>query len=253
MGEFGLVILIIVLLLAFYMNVVITVFYVAFTSSITNEELLQDVFNSFWLSITTSLTSTIIVIVLTLPISYFLSQKWFRGKHALKSLFTIPYILSPSATGLILLMFLVKNPVGRVLNESFNLVNDPKGIVLAQTFLSFPLALIYYTSLFKTIPPSLDEVARTLGFGRMEALFRIFIPLLKPQVIAGAMLVFARAFGDFGASLVLGGGIRGRTVTLPIALYFVNQYGDLALLAYALASYVILAFTLLLFTDMLER
>ncbi|MEM4654294.1 MAG: ABC transporter permease subunit [Thermosphaera sp.] len=253
MGEYKTAVVILVVLLVLYINVIVTVFYLALISSITNKELLQEVFNSIWLSLVTSLVSTTIVIALTLPVSYFLSQKWFRGKHVISSLFAIPYILSPSATGLILLIFLVKNPVGKLLNDSFNFINDPKGIVLAQVFLSFPLALIYYTSLFRTIPASLLEVSRTLGFGRIEGLYKIFIPLLKPQVIAGAMLIFARAFGDFGASLVLGGGIRGRTVTLPIALFLVNQYGDLALLAYVLAGYVMLAFALLMFMNMLER
>jgi molybdate transport system permease protein len=252
-GELTPLSLVVGFIIAFELIVLATVFYLSISSLPSNPELFKEVRDSTILSVETSLITTLIVLMLSIPVSYWFSRQNLKGKHALRALLSIPYILSPSASGLILLIFLVKNPLGRTLNDSFEIVNDFKGIVLAQSFLAFPIALIYFTALFKTIPPSLEEVARTLGYGRLEALYRIFLPSLKPQVVSGALLVFARAFGDFGASLILGGGIRGRTVTLPIALYFINQYGDIVLLAYALSSYVLIAYLILFLTSILER
>ncbi|WP_448577195.1 molybdate ABC transporter permease subunit [Thermosphaera sp.] len=253
MGELTPLTIVAGFIILFELIILGTVFYLAFSTPLPINELLQEIKESAILSVETSLITTTIVLMISIPIAYWFSRQDLKGKQALRALLGIPYILSPSASGLILLIFFVRNPFGKILSESLGIVNDFNGIVLAQCFLAFPIALIYFTALFKTIPQSLEEVARTLGYGRVEALYRIFLPSLKPQVISGALLVFARAFGDFGASLILGGGIRGRTVTLPIALYFVNQYGDIILVAYALSSYVLLAYLILFLTSILER
>uniref|UniRef100_A0A7C2BJY7 ABC transporter permease subunit n=1 Tax=Thermosphaera aggregans TaxID=54254 RepID=A0A7C2BJY7_9CREN len=253
MGELTPLTIVAGFIILFELIILGTVFYLAFSTPLPITELLQEIKESAILSVETSLITTTIVLMISIPIAYWFSRQDLKGKQALRALLGIPYILSPSASGLILLIFFVRNPFGKILNESLGIVNDFNGIVLAQCFLAFPIALIYFTALFKTIPQSLEEVARTLGYGRVEALYRIFLPSLKPQVVSGALLVFARAFGDFGASLILGGGIRGRTVTLPIALYFVNQYGDIILVAYALSSYVLLAYLILFLTSILER
>ncbi|MGB9827111.1 MAG: molybdate ABC transporter permease subunit, partial [Thermosphaera sp.] len=207
MGELTPLSMVAGFIIAFQLIIIGTVFYVALSSPLSSTELLQEIKESAILSVETSLITTTIVLMLSIPVAYWFSRQDLKGKHALRALLSIPYVLSPSASGLILLTFLVKNPLGRTLNESLVIINSFNGIVVAQCFLAFPIGLIYFAAVFKTISPSLEEVARTLGYGRIEALYRIFLPSLKPQVVSGALLVFARAFGDFGASLILGGGI----------------------------------------------
>ena len=197
---------------------------------------------SFVLSFTTSLLSTLLIFLLSVPVAFTLANL-MRGslKRIIETVIMIPVIVSPSAVGSVLLLFLVINPAGSVFNELIGLLNDPKGIVAAQFLIGYPVAVSLYTVLFLNVPRVYEEVALEAGLSRLEYLYRVLLPMTKSQVISGLVLVYARVFADFGASLIVGGGIKGKTWTFPIYIYMTTQYGDLVMLSVALLLYIIIA------------
>jgi len=169
------------------------------------------------------------------------------------SVIMIPASISPATIGLLLLLFFAKNPVGKLINDLLLFVNDAKGIIIAQFVIGIPVGISYFTALFSTIPRSYDESALTMGFKHVEILYRLLTPMIKEYIVAGYILVFTRVLGDFGASFIVGGGILGRTVTLPVFMYIVNQIGDLALLSISIILYVSSILIIMLVTHHVEK
>jgi len=215
------------------------------------ESFLREFADALLLTLYSSLSSTTAVVLLAIPTGYYLSRYVVRRDIVL-SLVMTSFALSPAANGLLLLIFFIKNPVGAAIDSLFRVVNDPKGVAIAQFFIGLPLGVSYFTALFSAVPRAYDEVSLTLGFRPLEFLFKILIPMLKPQVLVGYLTVFTRLLGDFGASLIVGGGIRGRTVTLPIFLYIAQQIGELGVLSTVLVIYVTTVFGIVFATYRLE-
>lgn len=215
---------------------------------------LGDFIDSLYLSIITSTISTLMVLIVSLPASYCISRflHGFRRKVILALLMT-PIMISPSAIGSSLLLFLTRNPVGRILHNSLYIINDPKGVITAQATIGFPISISFYTALFSSVSREYEEVALVYGLDRVRYFFKILLPMLKKQVFLGAVLVYARVFADFGASLIVGGGIKGRTWTLPIFIYGITQQGELVLLSITLALYFTTAFLIYLLLFSAER
>jgi len=218
---------------------------------VVEESFLREFVSALLLTLYSSLSSTTAAVLLAIPTGYYLSR-YVARRDILLSLVMTPFALFPAANGLLLLIFFVKNPVGAAINDLFKVVNDPKGVAIAQLFIGLPLGVSYFTALFSAVPRAYDEVSLTLGFKPLELLFKILIPMLKPQVVVGYLTVFTRVLGDFGASFILGGGIRGRTVTLPIFLYIAQQIGELGILSIVLVIYVITMFGIVFATYRLE-
>ncbi|MTJ53344.1 molybdate ABC transporter permease subunit, partial [Anabaena sp. UHCC 0253] len=150
-----------------------------------------------------------------------------KGKSLIEGIFVAPLILPPTVVGFLLLMFFGKNgPVGKLL-EPFNttIVFTWYGAAIAATVVSFPL--MYKTALgaFAQIDANLLRVARTLGAKELTIFWRISLPLAFPGILAGTTLAFARALGEFGATLMLAGNIPGQTQTIPMAIYFAVEAG----------------------------
>jgi molybdate transport system permease protein len=124
-------------------------------------------------------------------------------------------------------------------------LNDPKGIVLAQFTIGFPVAVSFYTALFSSIPRVYEEAAMEAGLSRLEYLYRVLLPMTRNHVLSGLVLIYARVFADFGTSLIVGGGIRGKTWTFPIYVYMMTQYGEITVLSVTLLVYLLVAFGLL--------
>ncbi|MBW4617714.1 MAG: molybdate ABC transporter permease subunit [Desmonostoc vinosum HA7617-LM4] len=180
-----------------------------------------------WISLKTSLLATFITFFLGIVSAYWMLGYRGRGKSLIEGIFIAPLILPPTVVGFLLLLFFGKNgPVGKLLEPfNFTIVFTWYGAAIAATVVSFPL--MYKTALgaFEQIDGSLLQVARTLGASETTIFWRISLPLAFPGILAATTLAFARALGEFGATLMLAGNIPGQTQTIPMAIYFAVEAG----------------------------
>jgi len=193
---------------------------------------------SLKLSIYTSVISTILCIFFALPISYGLSRFNFKFKHLLNTIIDIPIALPPLVSGVALLLLFGNTQFGKILsNLGINFIFDIKGIILAQFFINVPYMIRIVKSTISDIDPKIEYVSRTLGCNKMKTFFKITLPLAKNGLMAGIIITWARALGEFGAALMIAGATRMRTETLPISLFLNMSCGNLK---YAMASATIL-------------
>ncbi|MDB9307216.1 molybdate ABC transporter permease subunit [Aphanizomenon sp. CS-733/32] len=182
-----------------------------------------------WISLKTALLATFITFFLGVFAAYWMLGYRGKGKSLIEGIFVAPLILPPTVVGFLLLIFFGKNgPVGKLL-EPFNttIVFTWYGAAIAAIVVSFPL--MYKTALaaFSQIDTNLLRVARTLGAKELTIFWRISLPLAFPGIIAATTLAFARALGEFGATLMLAGNIPGQTQTIPMAIYFAVEAGSI--------------------------
>ncbi|MBS9393495.1 MAG: molybdate ABC transporter permease subunit [Dolichospermum sp. LBC05a] len=180
-----------------------------------------------WISLKTALLATFITFFLGISAAYWMLGYRGKGKSLIEGIFVAPLILPPTVVGFLLLLFFGKNgPVGKLL-EPFDttIVFTWYGAAIAATVVSFPL--MYKTALaaFSQIDANLLRVARTLGAKEFTIFWRISLPLAFPGLLAATTLAFARALGEFGATLMLAGNIPGQTQTMPMAIYFAVEAG----------------------------
>jgi molybdate ABC transporter permease protein len=181
-----------------------------------------------WLSVKISLLATVITFFAGIAAAYWMLGYRGKGKSFIEGIFVSPLILPPTVVGFLLLMFFGKfGPAGQFLNKfgGFSVVFNWYGAAIAATVVSFPL--MYRTALgaFEQIDEKLLLVAKTLGADQSTIFWRIMLPLSLPGVLAGTTLAFARALGEFGATLMLAGNIPGQTQTIPLAIYFAVEGG----------------------------
>lgn len=184
-------------------------------------------FSPLWISLKTATIAVIIIFFLGIAAAYWMLGYRGRWKSLIEGIFVAPLILPPTVVGFILLLLFGKNgPLGQLL-ELFNLriVFTWCAAVITATVVAFPL--MYKTTLgaFEQVDPNILQVARTLGATEGKIFWRILLPLSFPGVLAGLTLAFARALGEFGATLMLAGNIPGQTQTIPMAIYFAVEAG----------------------------
>ena len=173
--------------------------------------------------------ATLLNLVPGIAVAWALSRPGWRGKTVVETLVSLPLVLPPTAVGLALLLLFGRNgPLGRPLYERFGLdiAFTWRGVVLASAVVAFPLLVRSARSAFEEVDPRLPAVARTLGHGPVRAFFEIELPLAWRGLLAGTVLAFARALGEFGATILVAGNIPGRTQTLALALYQRVQVGQ---------------------------
>jgi molybdate transport system permease protein len=172
------------------------------------------------------------VLVLALPavgLGYWLAQPGARGlRVAVEAACMLPLVLPPTAVGLVLLeVFAVQGPLGAGLERlGLELVFTPAGVVLAGAVMGLPLWLRSARGAFEQVDGRLVAVARTLGRTRWGAFLAVELPLAARGLLAGGLLAFCRALGEFGATILLAGNIPGRTQTVPLAIFQRAQAGD---------------------------
>ncbi|TFI53145.1 molybdate ABC transporter permease subunit [Mastigocladus laminosus UU774] len=182
-----------------------------------------------WISLKTSLLATFITFFLGIATAYWMFGYRGKGKSLIEGILIAPLILPPTVVGFILLVFFGKNgPVGKLMESwqlDFSIVFTWYGAAIAATVVSLPL--MYKTALgaFEQIDQNLLRVARTLGATESTIFWRISLPLAFPGILAATTLAFARALGEFGATLMLAGNIPGQTQTIPMAIYFAVEAG----------------------------
>jgi len=170
------------------------------------------------LSLATATVSTIISMIIAIPVAYAISKNEFFGKSLADTLLDLPIVISPIAIGAALLIFF-STPLGSAINNNFiNFVFSVPGIILAQFTVTSALAIRLLKSTFDSIDIRYEQVGRTLGCNKPQAFFRIILPLARDGLIAGGILTWARAIGEYGASVTLAGAMAMKTETLPIAI-----------------------------------
>jgi molybdate ABC transporter permease protein len=184
-------------------------------------------FSPLWISLKTAGLASIATFFLGIAAAYWVLGDRRRWKSLIESIFIAPLILPPTVVGFLLLLLFGKNgPLGQVMAAfDFSIVFTWYAAVITATVVAFPL--MYKTALgaFEQVDRSLLQVAQTLGASRSDVFWRILLPLSVPGLLAGATLSFARALGEFGATLMLAGNIPGQTQTMPMAIYFAVEAG----------------------------
>jgi molybdate transport system permease protein len=173
--------------------------------------------------------ATAINLVLGVAVGWLLARHRFVGREFVDAVLTLPLVLPPTVMGYYLLVLIGKRGwLGSWLMSTFgiNLIFTWQGAVLAATIVAFPLVLRSARTAFEAVNPQLEQAARVLGLGEWAVFFRVTVPMAWPGILAGALLVFARSLGEFGATLMVAGSIPGRTQTLSVAVYEAVQAGQ---------------------------
>jgi molybdate transport system permease protein len=198
-----------------------------------------------WFSAWVSALSTILILPFGVAIAWLLARRDWPGKSLVETIVSLPLVLPPVATGLILLKVLGRNgPIGNFLFTRFNLdvAFTWRGVLIALAVMSFPLLVRSTRVAFEEVNPRLEQIARTLGASNSRVFFTITLPLALHGLIGGMLLAFARALGEFGATIMVAGYISGKTATLSTEIYHSVNNGEDAHAYRLLAMSVALAF-----------
>jgi molybdate transport system permease protein len=172
--------------------------------------------------------STLLILPFGVGLGWLLARRAWPGKAIVETLVALPLVIPPVATGLVLLkLFGRRGPLGHFLERTLGLeiVFTWKAVVLATAVMSVPLLVRSARVAFEEVPVRLEQVARTLGAGPWRAFFTISLPLARRGLLAGGVLAFARALGEFGATVMVAGMIPGETITLSLGIYQDVQLG----------------------------
>ncbi|ATD65924.1 molybdate ABC transporter permease subunit [Neisseria weixii] len=184
------------------------------------------------LSLKIAATATLLNTVLAVAVGFALARRRFVGRNVLDTLLTLPMVLPPTVLGYYLLVAFGRNSAfGVWLKDTFgiNLIFTWQGAVIAAVVVTFPLIFKPARAAFEEVNPQWEQAARVLGLSEAAVFFRVSLPLAWRGILAGILLAFARALGEFGATLMIAGSIPGQTQTLSIAIYEAVQAGDDAL------------------------
>lgn len=206
-------------------------------------------------SVAVGLASTIVILPFGIVLAWLFARKDWPLKSAVETVVLLPLVMPPVSTGLILLkIFGRRGPIGRWLyDRGVEVVFNWKGVLIAMAVMSFPLLVRSVRTSFSEVNPRLEQIAATLGASGLRIFFVITIPLAYKGIVAGALLAFARALGEFGATILLAGNIPGRTQTLSLAIFNFVQTGKDSGAYFLLGITVVLAFVFVWFSEWLLR
>ena len=209
-----------------------------------------------WFTAWVSALSVLLILPPGLALAWLLARKQWRGKSFAETFVSLPLVLPPVATGLILLkLFGRRGPIGGFLHDSFGIdvAFTWIGVVLALAVMSFPLLVRSARVAFEEVDPHQEEIASMLGASAWRVFLTVTLPLAARGVAGGLMLAFARALGEFGATIMLAGNIPGMTSTLSLSIYQAVQTGDDSRAYGLLMVSVVLAFGSLWLNERLVR
>lgn len=203
-----------------------------------------------------ALLSTLLILPPGVALAWLLARKTWRGKALVETVVALPLVIPPVATGLILLkLFGRRGVLGHFFENTLGIeiVFTWKAVVLATAVMSFPLLVRTARIAFEEVPSRLEQVARTLGASPSRVAFTITFPLAQRGLLAGSLLAFARALGEFGATIMVAGFIPGRTGTLSLGIYHLVQLGHDQEALVLLAVSVLIAFAAVALSEWLLR
>ena len=182
-----------------------------------------------WLTLKVALLATLLSGAAGIGLGWWMSRRRFAGQHVADAFLMLPMVLPPTVLGYYLIVLIGRNGVlGQYLDRWFgiNLIFTWQGAVIAASVVSLPLIYKAARAAFEEVDGRFAHAARTLGAGEFEVFWRIALPLAIRGIAAGLMLAFARAMGEFGATLMIAGNLPGKTQTLSIAVYEAVQAGN---------------------------
>lgn len=191
---------------------------------------MEEIWMPIWLSVKVAVTSTIIVLGVGVFIAALLDKRSFKGKTIIESLILVPMVLPPTVVGFGLVYLFGKNgPMGSWLESVFNIhvYFSWLGAVAAAVIVSMPLMYQSAKTAFSQVDARYQNAAKTMGAGEWKVFRTVTIPLAWPGLLSGVVLSFARGLGEFGATLMIAGYIPGETDTLPLAVYFAVEAGEM--------------------------
>lgn len=202
----------------------------------------ESVRQALWLSILTSVLATAVAVVIGVPLAWVLARVDFRFRNVVRALATLSMVLPPVVGGVALFFsFGRRGLFGQYLYDWFGirLPFTTAGVVVAQTFVAMPFLVLTVESAFRQFDMRYEDAARSLGAGRWHAFRRITLPTIRPAIIAGLVLAWARALGEFGATITFAGNLPGTTQTMPLATYIALESDPGAALVLSIVLIVI--------------
>ena len=209
-----------------------------------------------WFTAWVSALSTVVILPPGLALAWLMARYEWPGKSIVETLVSLPLVMPPVATGLILLKLLGRRgALGSFLHDTLDLdiVFTWRGVLIALGVMSFPLLVRSTRIAFEEVNPRFEQIARTLGAGDARVFFTITAPLALRGILGGMILAFARALGEFGATIMVAGNIPGRTSTLSLSIFQSVQLGDDAHAFRLLAVSTALAFVAVWSSEWLMR
>jgi molybdate transport system permease protein len=205
------------------------------------------------LSLACSLSAAGLSVLFGTPLAWVLARVDVPGRPLIRGLVLLPMVLPPVVGGVALLSaFSLRSPVGGWLHDTFGvqLTFSPAGAVMAETFVAMPFYVITVEGALRGLDRRYEDAAASLGAARLTVFRRVTLPLIAPSVAAGAVLAWARALGEFGATITFAGNIAGRTRTLPLAVYLALERDQETAIALSL---VLLAVSLVVLVSLRDR
>ena len=182
-----------------------------------------------WLTLKVAGVATLVTFIVGVNLAFLVARSRFWGREGLDALCTLPLVLPPTVLGYYLIVLIGRQGwLGRWLQETWgiSLIFTWQGAALAAAVVSLPLIFKSARAAFEEVDPNLENAARTLGLSETGVFFRVSLPLAWRGILAGAMMAFARAMGEFGATLMVAGNLPGKTQTLSLAVYDAVQAGN---------------------------
>ena len=208
-----------------------------------------------WFTAATAVGATALVLPFGIATAWVLARRSFPGKTLLETAVSLPLVVPPVATGLLLLKLVgPRGPAGRALEAlGIEVIFTWKAVVLAMAVMGFPLLVRTVTAGFEQIDRRYEQIAATLGASPLRVFMTISLPLASRAILAGAMLALARALGEFGATIMVAGSIPGRTQTIPVAIFTFTETGRDGDAVRLMLVSIALAFAALLTANRLTR
>jgi molybdate transport system permease protein len=215
----------------------------------------QEIFSILLLTLKTASVATVCVVIPATLLAYALARYDFRGKEVVSAIVGLPLVLPPTAVGFLLLrLFAVDGPLGRqTLGFDLHMLLNWRAAVLAAAVMSFPLVVRTARVTFEGINPRLEMMAKTLGHSSLATFFLYSLPLAKRGLLAGIILGFTRALGEFGATVTIAGNIPGRTQTLAAAIFSAQQVGDESQAYILMLVAIVIGFIAIISSELLSR
>ena len=202
----------------------------------------SQVVDALRLSLACATAATAVSLCLGVPLAWVLARSTLPGMSVLRALLTLPLVLPPVVGGVALLLaFGRQGVIGRHLDAwtGITLPFTTAGVVVAETFVAMPFLVLTVEGAFRAADRGYEEAAVTLGAARLTVFRRVTLPLVRPSLVAGAVLCFARALGEFGATITFAGNFPGRTQTMPLAVYLALESDPDAAIALSLVLLVV--------------
>jgi molybdate transport system permease protein len=214
-----------------------------------------EIWHITFFSLAVALASTVFILPFGVFAAWLLARKNWRGKTLLETLVMLPLVMPPVATGLILLKIFGRRSVigGWLYDRGIEILFNWKGVLVAMSVMSFPLLVRSARSAFAEVNPRFEQIAATLGAAGPRIFFAVTLPLAWRGVIAGCLLAYSRALGEFGATIMVAGNIPGRTQTLSLAIFSYVQLGQDADAFALLTITLLLAFAAVALSERLVR